>query len=97
MSILQEVQKSLKAIGFSPKLEPFNHRISSIFVISFSGVISQWIFLIYEADSGQEYMESIYVATACTGVLLSFSNTILSTKKIFLFINSIDEFINESK
>lgn len=97
MQILQEVQRSLSSIGFNQKLEPFNRRIVSILVTVLPGFISVWVFLIHEADSAQEYMESIYIAVVSTGILLSFTSTISITKKLFSFIENIGECFKESE
>lgn len=97
MKTLQVVRKLSNSMGFSSKLEPFNQLTLTILVVAASGISSQWIFLFHEADNSQQYMESIYVATCCTGVFLSFTSTIFTTKKLFSFINSVDDLFNESK
>lgn len=93
----EEVQKSFQSIGLDPKLEPFNRRILSILVITSLGIISVWIFLIHEADSAEEYMESTYVITVSTGVVLSFASTTLITKKLHSFYKAHEEYLNESE
>lgn len=76
MQVLQEVQKSFNWMGFNPKLEPFNRRILRILTIVFPAVVLQWMFLMLEANSAQEYLESIYMITACTCTFASFLSTI---------------------
>lgn len=93
----QEVQKGLQSIGYGPKLESVNHRFLSILAATSLGIISQWIFLIHEAASAEEYMESIYVITACTSIVLSFANTILIKKKLHSFIKANEEYFMGSK
>lgn len=95
MQILQVVQISFYSIGFSPKLKPLNHRNLSILGISFPGVILELISLICEANGAQEYMESVYIITVCSGVLLAYASTIVVMKKLFSFIEAINEFFNE--
>lgn len=97
MQTLLEVQKAFKSMGLRRNQEPFNQRVLSILVIVFPGLISMWIYLICEADSDNEYMESVYIVTLASGVFLSFATTILITKKLFSFIKSSDEFSNERK
>lgn len=97
MRTLQVAQKSLNSIGISPELEPFNEKILSNLVIIFPTIILQWIFLFHEADGAQEYIECSYIATACTGVFLSFASTIFITTKFLSFFNSVDDFFNESE
>lgn len=97
MKTLQVVRNLFDSMGLSSKLEPFNKLTLTILVVAALGISSQWIFLFHEADNSQEYMESIYVATCCTGVFLSFTSTIFITKKLFSFIDSVDKLFNESK
>lgn len=97
MQILQEVQKNLCVMGFSPELKPFNDRVLSILIISFPAVLSQFHFIIHEANNAQKYMESFYIISVCMSDFLCFTNTILNSTKIFSYIKSSVEFVNESK
>lgn len=99
MQILQEVKKSFYLMGFDPKLKRFEiiRRIKNDLIIMYSTVISQYEFLIQEADGAEEYMESIYVVTLSTGFLLSYTSTILTTEKLFSLFRVYDEFMNTSK
>lgn len=96
MKFLRVVRKRFGLIGFSPKLELLNHMTLSILVVSFLGIGSQWIFLFYEANSSQEYMESTYFAITFSCVVLSAANTIFTRKKLFAFFNSADALFKES-
>lgn len=97
MQTLQVVQKNFEFFGLSPKLEPFNRQILKTFIISISGIASQWIFLLHEANGSKEYMESIYIVISCSGIVLSFASTTFNKEKLFLGIDSNDELIFESK
>lgn len=97
MRVLQVVQKCFDSMGFSPKQEQFNQTTSIILVLAISGIGLQWMFFFLESDSSQEYMESIYVATGCSGAVISFASTIFIRKQLFSFIDSVDEVFNESK
>lgn len=97
MQVFQETQKSFKWMGFDSKLKPFNRRISSILVFTFTCVLLLWIFLIYEADTDQEYMESIYCVSVGSGVFLSLASSTFITKKLYSFIDGIQGNFNESE
>lgn len=97
MKIFQVVQKNFDLVGINSERKPFNRITSNTLVIVLLGVSSQWIFLFCEANSSQELMESIYVVTATTGILVSLTSAILNTKKMFSLINSVDELFIESK
>lgn len=96
MQTLQVVQKSFDLMGFNPKRKPFNHTALSILIITFSGVIVQWIYLFNVSESSQEHMNAIYVVDACTGTFLSLASLIFNTKELFSFINRFNELTNES-
>lgn len=91
----KEVQRNFYSIGIGRKLKPFNHRILSILAMTSLGVMSLWLFLFYEADSAEKYVESACVITICTSTLLSMASTSLTTKKLFLFIKAHKEYLNK--
>lgn len=97
MRALHDVQKSFHSMGFDSKSKPFNHQILSIAAIVSPAVCFLWVYLIYETDSAQKYTESIYFVIAFTGVCLSFANTILFKAKIFVLIESLHKFWNQSQ
>lgn len=97
MRSVQEVQKAFKTIGFDPKLKPMNHRVLGVLAIVFPGLTSIWIYLIFEANGAEEYMESIFMVTVCTGIFISFASTILNKTSLFSFIGRVDKVLNESK
>lgn len=90
MQLFQQVQKSFHLMGFSPKLEPFNRTILNILVPSFLAVIFMWIFLFNNSDA-LENIESIHNVTVSTSVFVSFAGTIFISKKLFSFIESLNE------
>lgn len=97
MQMYQAVQKSFHSIGLSPKLEAFNQRALCFVAITFLIIISEWIFLVYEADSAEEYMASIYAINTCAGVLLSFTSTIFTKKRLFSFMTMHNAYFDTSK
>lgn len=97
MLILQEVQSSFSSMGFSPKLKRFNNKVRAILATTVPGFILLWIYLIHVASTAREYMESIDTISPGTGVLLSFTYTIFTSKKVFSVINSIAELVHGSK
>lgn len=98
MKVLRVVQKSFDSIGISSKRESFNQITLAIIFMSVSGISSLFTYFFRKANTAQEYMEFIYFATATTGTLLSGASTVfLTKKKLFSFIDSVDELFNESK
>lgn len=96
MKILQVVQKNFTLLGIDPKLERFNQRLLINLAMSALAIALLWIYLLREADSSQEYMESTYFLVACSGIFLSAMSTTFMTKKIFAFFNFFDELPSES-
>lgn len=97
MQILQETQKKFIWIGLNPQIEPIHGRLWSILGMAFTALLSLWIFLIHEARSAQEYMESVYVVSTCSGIFASFASTVFIRKQFFSFFIRVDEFCNGSK
>lgn len=95
MKHYQEVQKGFEWLGFDLKLS--DHNILGTMVISLSGIISEWIFLLFEANSSQEYLESIYFITSSVGIFISYTSALLLKDKLLVFIDTVDRTINKSK
>lgn len=97
MKILQEVQKSFNSIGFSPNLDRFNKKILIVTSVIVVGLILQLIYIFHEADTPQEYMESIHFFSACFSILLSFASSVLMKQKLFSFIKQIEDHLKISE
>lgn len=96
MKVLQTLQKNFVSIGFDPKRKPFNRTFMKVITLTISTMILLWIFLLHEADSNQQYMESVYCIVDCGAVFLSVSSTIFITKKIFSLSDHYEGIVNES-
>lgn len=96
MRIFQEVEKSFISLGFSPDPEPLNRTILRSFAAILLADILLFVRFFQGADSAQHRIESIYIITTATGVLLSFASTIFIKQKLFSFFTSCDAFLNES-
>lgn len=59
MKFLRVVRNRFESIGLCPELDPFNHQILVTFATDILLNFLIWVFLLHEADSSQEYMESI--------------------------------------
>lgn len=97
MKILQTVQTNLAVLGFERNLRPFNKRQMFWF---FEGLLSSTTFVIYllfEASSPKEYMDSIFMIVIGTLMTISHFSMILETETIFVLIDKIENIINASE
>lgn len=97
MPVLQAVKKAFDEMGFSPELEPLNHRYLRSITIIIPCLIFAWKSLVYEISNAQEYMESLYVVSIGTATLLAYVSTVLITKKLYFFLDAIDEIFKKGK
>lgn len=97
MQLLQEVRNSFDSMGFSPKSDQLSHKFLNNFIINFSGYILLWIYLLRDANSSLQYMESIYMITVCSCIFLSAVSTVFLQDELFLFIDTLNSLFNESK
>lgn len=59
MKFLRVVRNRFESFGLCLELDPFNHQILVTFATDILLNFLIWVFLLHEADSSQEYMESI--------------------------------------
>lgn len=97
MRVLQVVQTNIESLGLSPTLEPFNRQVLGVLTVDVLGDTLLWIFLLHDAESSKEYMTSISYINAFSNIILSRVSTIFVTKKIFSFLDGVNELVNESK
>lgn len=97
MKVLQAVKANFVSMGFNPELEQFNYILLKNIVMCASGTAAMWIFLLYEAESSQEFMESAYFVATCSGIGLSAISMIFLTTELFSFFDHFDEIANQSE
>lgn len=97
MKVFQAVQTNFISLGFNPKLVPFNRIFVRNISIAAFGTTLLWIFLVYEADNSQEYIESTYFIAACVGIGFAAMHTIFHTNKLFSFFDRFEKLVNQSK
>lgn len=97
MKIFNTVQKHLASIGYRANQNPFNTQQLSIILMGIFATISQCIYLFFIAKTLKEFMDSILMTAANFLVFISNLSTIHKMATIFIFIDSIEKAINESK
>lgn len=97
MKHFQTIKKGLRLIGIQPndhddRYYPLNGRNLSCILSCMVPVYCGTSFFFYEADSIKEYMEFFYVTIVAGSAFTSFIHTIFNSKKLFIFLDSNDNF-----
>ena len=97
MKIAQKARKYMVSLGIGPDGDRLNQKIlltTSIYSLS---NILLFVFLVHDAKSFREYIDSIYTISATILVLLSFINVVNQRVKIFKTIEIFENLIEMSK
>lgn len=97
MTLLQSSRKYLAMFGISPCQSLLNVKF---FMAAFANAInvgSNWIFLIFEANSFQDYTNSIFLTSTVTMEAICFVLFNLKNSRIFAFIDLFDKRIENSE
>ena len=96
LKIFQMVQKDLATIGYNAD-NPINSKLLSEFLKLMIFTIFECVYLCHDAETPQGYMDSMLMATVIISICISFVSTVQKTAKIFIFIDEIENGINESE
>ena len=96
--IFQKTKEKMTSIHFGrDKSHPFAKKhVGNTFTASVA-VIFHCLFLAYVADGMEEIMDSVYMTTAAISMYISFMNMIFKTAKIFVLLDKLEVFINQSE
>lgn len=96
MKICQTVQKQLESMGYTEIKRPFHNSIYIIGQILIN--ISVITFLCEQvADTGREIADAMFMTATGISVFISYLSTVQNIERIFIFINEIENLINESE
>lgn len=101
MIIFQAIRRDLTMIGIQPatstRIISFNAKLLSGFLVCLLGITSSALFLIYSAVILMEFMQCFCILTALISLFLTFSSVVLQNKRLFNYIETMEELINKSK
>lgn len=97
MKIFVTVSKHLESIGFAEHQQRFNTRQLKFSLNIILGIILISLNLCYIADTSVEYMNGILIDIVSIMVFIAFVSTVFKMATIFIFINQLDEIINQSE
>lgn len=101
MKLFQTLQRNLLLVKFHPnQTNSFFGLIrqhSSCFSQSSMSIASLTLYLLHDASSVKEYMDSMFLTMAAITIFVSFSNTVFKTPELYTFLNSIEKAGNNSE
>lgn len=97
MKVFQRVQINLASLGFRPKQSAFNKTQLRIFTKVFLTKFSICAYIVYEANTTQEYMHSMYMIICTVLITVSRVSTLFKNAVIFDFIDKVEKTLNGSE
>lgn len=101
MKICQTTRAHLALLSIKPtqstQIHPFNVKLYFGFLLFVLSIILCCLFVIFEANSFLEYIQSFCMTTAVATVGLCFTAVVSQKSQLFKFIKSIEKIINISK
>lgn len=97
MKAFQQVRMNLASLGFRPNQSPFNKTQLWTYVKVFLSLLLLCLYLVREANTPKEYMDSIFMTAATFFILIGRVSTLLQNATIFDLIDSIEKVITGSE
>lgn len=99
MIFFEKIKTNLRLSFYYPnRSENFDRKHLLITFAWFLNIVLNFIFLIYETESIDEYVSSAYLITTIIGIFLSYIDTTLKTATIFRLIDESEKvFINRKR
>lgn len=101
MKVFQLTQKNFAIVGITSnwaiKSQPFNWKIFTCFSVLGSSIICSLMYILFEADTLNEYTQSIYSGSMTASIILSFMLVIINVKKMFQLIDICEDIVNTSE
>lgn len=95
--LLQANQKNLLIYGIGPHEKPFNKR-NLLTLFSFSSCIFvSGAYFFFEAETFEQYTQSVYTTTALINVTLMFTIVVRNMRQFFDCVNQAEEIIDGSE
>lgn len=97
MKIFQIIEQNFASLGFSSNQRSFNKKQLQIGLYFILGNVSQYAYLFHDANTAQQYMDSIFTTTTGTLIFISYVNTVRIMPIIFNSIDGLQRVVDESK
>lgn len=97
MKIFRQILDDFAIYGIGPYHHPFNWRNLVAFFLFACAIISNGMHMLCEAETFQEYAESIFFSTALVATLICFIYNVSVMKRLYGHIDEAGELIDASK
>lgn len=100
MPILESLHNNLQIIGMTThqSIQKYPLNVRNVLMLSIFGmnIICNIGFLIYETNNLMEFTDSLYLTFTAIMALLILIDLILRMRPLFVFVNRVDETVNQS-
>lgn len=97
MEIFKSVKGDLVSVGFDASKRPFHREQLSKILKSCLAIILQLLYLVCDANTTREYINSILMTIVGIAVFIAYLSGIFQTTTVSDFINGYETLINGSK
>lgn len=97
MKILLSVKMYLASIDLNENKRLFHPKQLLHVVQGFSAIVLQCLYLVYDANTALDYMDSILMTAVGILVYVSYWSSIFKTTNIYDFIDQLEVIVNGSK
>lgn len=101
MKVFQLTQKNFAIVGITSnwaiKSQPFDWKIFEGFSILSSSIICSLMYILFEADTLNEYTQSIYSGSVSASIIVCLMIIIINVKKLFQLIDICENIVNTSE
>lgn len=97
MKIFETIQKNFNALGFNANDVLLSaHHIRAI-LMSISAIISQFVYVLYNVNTVEENMRTIFMLIVGISVFISFVSIVSGKTELNDMIDNVQQIITESK
>lgn len=97
LEIFVTAKKNLASIHFDANKRPFHRQQLFRVALSSLAIVLECLYLVYEANTVREYINSSIFTTIGIAVYIAFLSAIVEMKTIYEFIDLYETIVNKSK
>lgn len=97
MKIFESAKMSLASMELDANKRPFHRKQLLKVMHSFLAIVLECLYIVYDANTAREYINSIFMTTIGIIVFIAYLSTIFKTTTIYNFIDHYETIVNESE